>query len=262
MPEFLDPPRPSSFHRLNPLTKVLLATITAIDAVLLGGLVGPSVLIVLAVVLPALRAGVAVRLVRTTLLLSLPIGISVVVVNVFFFPGGQDVWLRVGPFTATREGLAFAVETLLRIAAISGAITLFYLTTRPSDLVMDLERRGVSARLGFVVGASVRLAPDLLQRARHVATAQRARGLETDGGIRARLRGVVPLVGPVLLGALAEVEERTLALESRGFGRPGRRTLLWAPADSGAQRLARWLLVLTIPMLVALRSAGLLGGLD
>lgn len=258
VPDYLQPPAPSAFHALNPLTKILLATVTAVDAVIIGGLVGPSLLIGFAVLLPAALAGIGPHLVRTTVLLSLPIAISILLVNVFFFPGGQDVLLRLGPVTATREGLAFAVETLLRIAAISGAITLFYLTTRPSDLVLDLERRGVSPRLGFVVNASVRMVPEMVERARSIAAAQRARGLDTEGGVRARARGIIPVVGPVILGAISEVEERTMALEARGFTRPGRRTLLWAPSDSTRQRLARWLLVLTIPALLMARAAGLL----
>lgn len=260
LPGYLDPPAPSQFHRLNPLTKILLAIVTAIDAIIIGGLVGPVVLIALAVLAPAAWAGVCLRLIRTALLLSLPIAVSVLLMNVFFFPGGQDVLLRIGPFTATREGLTFAVETLLRIAAISGSITLFYLTTRPSDLVLDLERRGVSARLGFVVDASVQVVPTMVGRAGSIAAAQRARGMDTEGGLRNRLRGIIPIVGPVVLGAISEVEARTMALEARGFGRPGRRTLLWAPVDTGIQRLARWLLVLTIPALIAARAAGLLVG--
>ena len=33
----------------------------------------------------------------------------------------------------------------------------------------------------------------------------------------------MPLIGPVLLGSLVDVRERTFALEARGFGaRPGR----------------------------------------
>jgi hypothetical protein len=49
-----------------------------------------------------------------------------------------------------------------------------------------------------------------------------------------------------------------MALESRGFTRPGRRTLLWHPADSRRQAMARWLLVAAVPLLVAARAAGLL----
>ena len=73
-------------------------------------------------------------------------------------------------------------------------------------------------------------------RAGQITAAQRARGLDTEG-IWRRVRGIVPIVGPVILASIAEVEERTMALEARGFTRPGRRTLLWAPPDSGLEAL-------------------------
>ena len=178
------------------------------------------------------------------------------VVNLFFYPAGQQVLFELGPIRATVEGLRFALETLARIGAISGAITLFYLTTPPGELVVDLERRGVSPRIAFVALASVQTIPAMVDRAVTITAAQRARGLDTEGSIWRRARGVLPLAGPVLLGSISEVEERSMALEARGFTRPGRRTLLWWPSDSGRQRLARWLLVLSIPLLFAARSAG------
>jgi len=225
----------------------------------LGGIIGPVVVVLLAVVLPALAAGVLRALVRTSLLLTLPIAISALLINLFFFPGGHQVLLRLGPITATAEGLWFALEILVRIMAISGAITLFYLTTRPQDLVVDLERRGVSARVAFVANASVQTVPAMVERAQQIAAAQRARGLDTEGSLRRRVRGVLPIVGPVILGSIAEVEERTLALEARGFTRPGKRTLLWWPSDSTRQRVVRWALVLALLVVVGARIAGQLG---
>ena len=216
-------------------------------------------LVLVAVVVPAVLSGILPRLVRTSLLVSLPIALSAVIVNVFFFPGGRDVILQLGPIAATREGLDFAVQILARIAAISGAITLFYLTTRPADLVVDLERRGISGRAAFVANASVQTVPRMVELAASIVAAQRARGLDTEGSLGRRLRGIVPIVGPVILGSIADVEERTMALEARGFTRPGRRTLLWAPPDRPAERVARWLLVLTLPLLVGARTAGWLG---
>ena len=230
---------------------------TAVDAVLLGGLWWPIALVVVAVVVPATVAGVLPRLARTALLLTLPIAISALLVNVFFFPGGRDVLLQIGPITATAEGLQFALEILARIFAISGAITLYYLTTRPAELVTDLERRGVSSRVAFVANASVQTVPGMVDRAAQITAAQRARGLDTEGSLLRRIRGVVPIVGPVILGSLGEVEERTMTLEARGFSRPGRRTLLWAPGDSAAQAVARWAILATLPLIVALRIAGL-----
>jgi len=224
--------------------------------VIVGGVLGPAILVLAAVVIPALVAGVMWRLLRTSLLLTLPIAISALLVNVFFFPGGRTELLRIGPIAATGEGLGFAIEILARILAISGAITLFYLTTRPAELVIDLERRGVSPRLAFVANASVQMVPAMVERANAITAAQRARGLDTEGSAWRRIRGIVPIVGPVILGSIAEVEERTMALEARGFTRPGRRTLLWTPRDSGWQRLARGLLVLALPLLAAARVAG------
>jgi energy-coupling factor transport system permease protein len=256
VPEFLGRPGPTGFHRLNPLTKATLATVTALAAVVLGGVLWPAVLVGVAVIVPAIAAGVVGRLVRTSLILSLPIAISAVLVNVFFFPGGETVLLRIGPITATAEGLAFALEILARIVAISGAITLFYLTTRPADLVVDLERRGVSPRVAFVANASVQTVPAMVERAGQITAAQRARGLDTEGSVWRRVRGILPIVGPVILGSIAEVEERTMALEARGFTRPGRRTLLWAPADTTAEAVIRWALVIGLAALIAARIAG------
>jgi energy-coupling factor transport system permease protein len=256
VPDFLGRPGPSAFHRLNPLTKAVLATVTAVAAVVLGGLVGPIILVSVAVVLPGVLAGVLPRLLRTALLLALPIAVSAFLVNLFFFPGGTTELLRIGPVVATAEGLAFALEILVRILAISGAVTLFYLTTRPADLVVDLERRGVSSRVGFVANASVQTVPAMVDRATQITAAQRARGLDTEGSVWRRVRGIVPIVGPVILGSIAEVEERTMALEARGFTRPGRRTLLWAPSDTGWERVARWALVLALLALIVVRVAG------
>jgi energy-coupling factor transport system permease protein len=231
--------------------------VTAIAAVVLGGLIGPLLLVAAAVILPALAAGVLGRLVRTALLLALPIALPAFLVNLFFFPGGQTVLLRIGPIVATAEGMGFALEILVRILAISGAVTLFYLTTRPADLVVDLERRGVSPRVGFVANASVQTVPAMVDRAAQITAAQRARGLDTEGSLWRRIRGVVPIVGPVILGSIAEVEERTMALEARGFTRPGRRTLLWSPPDSRIEALVRWALLLLLAGLIVVRITGI-----
>ena len=102
----------------------------------------------------------------------------------------------------------------------------------------------MSPRLAFVANASVQTVPAMAERAQAIVAAQRARGLDTEGSLVRRLRGIVPIVGPVVLGAIAEVEERSMTLEARAFSRPGRRSLLWSPPDAGWQRLLRWLLVI------------------
>src|SRR4029078_12920263 len=79
-----------------------------------------------------------------------------------------------------------------------------------------------------------------------IQASQRARGLDTEGSLRARVRGVATLPAPVILSSLTEVEERSSALEVRASGRPGRRHLLWRNPDSAAKLIARSALLLLL----------------
>jgi energy-coupling factor transport system permease protein len=204
-------------------------------------------------------AGVTRRLIRATLLLTIPIGISVILVSVFTRPG-ETVLFEIGPFDATLEGVDFAAQTLVRLVAISLSIGLFILTTEPRAFVLDLERRGVSPRFAFVAVATIEAVPNLVERAQVIAESQRSRGLDTEGSLLARLRGIIPLVGPAILSSLTDVEEKSLALESRAFSRPGRRHLLWAMGDRTWERVARWALLLGLVAVAVARIVGFAQG--
>jgi energy-coupling factor transport system permease protein len=254
------PPTPTAYHRLNPLTKATAAIAVTIAALVVGGYLAPLVLLA-AVLLPcAAAAGVLGRAIRRSLLVCAPIAVSVVLVSVLTRPGGTVLFV-LGPFDATLEGVDFAARFVLRFFVMAMALTIFGLTTEPRVLLADLERRGVSPRLAFAAAVVLEAIPALLEHGREVAAAQRARGLDTEGTIGARLRGLTALVGPVVLSTLHGVEERSLALEARGFGRPGRRDLLWAPEDRLRERMARVLLLGALLALAVARSGGFLDGL-
>ena len=226
----------------------------SVGAFVVGAYLGPAVVIITMLGFAGV-AGVVRQLVRASVLLSLPIVISVILVSVFTRPG-TTVLFTLGPFDATAEGVDFAAETILRLLAISLSIGLFILTTDPRAFVFDLERRGLPTRFAFVALATVEAVPTLVARAATIGESQRARGLDTEGSLRARLAGVLPLVGPALITSLTEVEERSLALESRAFSRPGRRHLLWSMPDSHRERAIRWLLVIILIAVIAARVTG------
>ncbi len=248
------PVTPSPYHRLNPLTKAVIATVGSIGAFVLGGYVGPIAIMALMLLL-AWRAGVLARLARVSLLLTLPIAISVVLVSVFT-RAGTTVIFQIGPFDATVEGVDFALQTLVRLFAISLSIGLFIMTTEPRAFVFDLERRGVPPRAAFIAVATIEAVPTLVERATMISESQRARGLDTEGSFLTRVRGLLPIVGPVIIGSLTDVEERSLALESRAFSRPGRRHLLWAMPDEAWERVLRWALFVLLVLAAVARITG------
>lgn len=221
----------------------------------LGGFVAPLILLGVAVVPGAASSGNLRRVLRSAALATLPLAIAVGVVQ--GLGGiGETMHFRVGPLEATAEGLTSAAQVSLRLFVMAAALALFGLTTPASELVADLERRGVSPRLAFAASAILGAVPALVDQARTVRDAQRARGLDIDGGPVARIRGLLPLAAPIVLGTLHGVEQRARALEARAFGRPGRRDPLWSPPDSGVQRVSRWALAADIVLLAVLVATG------
>jgi energy-coupling factor transport system permease protein len=247
--------RQSGFYRsLNPATKLALAALQVVAAFAIPGWLGPG--LVLAVVVATAAASRALHSLLFIALATLPLVGSIMVVNLFLLPGASDSIARIGPLAPTWSGLRFGLLTSTRLLAFSSAVALAYLTTPVDELLADLSRRGLGRRGVFVVGAAVQMVPRTLERVGEIMDAQRARGLDTEGSIWRRARGVVPLAAPTVFGALAEVEERTMALESRAFTAPGRQTLLRVPVDRSLDRLLRWLTLAGVVAIAALRLSG------
>lgn len=239
-------PPPDRWRSLDPLTRLVAAVTTMVAALALGGVACPLLLVAAAVVLPAAVARELAPVVRLSLVLALPLAMSVVVVNLLFSPG------------TLADGAGLAAAVVLRVLTMAGAAVLFYRTTSPADLVGSLQHHGLPARSTFVVHNAVAMIPRLAERATEVTAAQRARGFDSEGSWLRRGRGVVAIAAPTVLGAIAEVETRTLALETRGFTRPGRATVLRVPNDGAAQRLGRWAMVAGVMTLMLARVAGVL----
>jgi energy-coupling factor transport system permease protein len=213
---------------------------------------------VIAVVLTTAAAARVGRSLVPFGLAVIPLVASILLINTFLFPGATDVIARIGPLAPTWTGLAAALQATLRVAAFALSVAVFALTTPTDDLLSDLERRGLGRRGVFVIGAAIGMIPRMAERAREITDAQRARGLDTEGSRWRRVRGVVPLAGPMIIGALSEVEERTMALEARAFSAPGRRTPIRRLPDSGAERTLRWVAGVGSVALVAGSLAGIL----
>jgi energy-coupling factor transport system permease protein len=254
VPAYVQRPPEGAYRRLNPTTKLVIAVVEALTAFVLRGWTGLVVVLGLVIVTAAVaRIG---RAMLPFVLATIPLIASILLVNTFLYPGATDAIVRIGPLTPSWSGLEFATQAALRVVAFALSVAVFGLTTRPDDLVSDLERRGLGRRVGFVISATLRTVPRILQRAGEITEAQRARGMDTEGGIWRRVRGVLPLAGPLIFGALTDVEEQTMALEARAFSAPARRTVLRAFPDSPAQRALRWVLLVTLLLVVGLSISG------
>jgi energy-coupling factor transport system permease protein len=239
-------PGRSWLHRRNPLTKLLALLWLILAAFLLPSpaLVGLIALVALAAASTGLFPAV-VRSLRVPALLFA----SILIVNACFYPGAHDVLARLGPLAVTREGLGFGLTSAGRLLVAFSASVLFLFTTLADDMLEALVSRGVSHRIAFVVLSAVQMVPRLQARAGAILEAQQARGLDAGGSPIRRAGALVPLAGPLLLGSLIDVRERTFALEARAFGaRPGRTAYRLVPDPA----VDRWLRLAILAAMVGL----------
>ena len=103
---------------------------------------------------------------------------------------------------------------------------MFVLTTKPAELVEDLEQAGFSPKIGYVISSVFQIVPQMSGTMNTIMDAQRSRGLETEGNLITRAKSFLPLISPVVMSSLINTRERAIALEIRGFEAGQKKTCL------------------------------------
>ena len=158
-----------------------------------------------------------------------------------------------GPARITAEGLDFAGQRILLLAAVVLALLLFSFSVSVPDLVAALSARGVQGRFAFVLASTLTLLPAIAARARRIRQAQESRGLVVSGSLVSRARAFRLQAVPLVLSLIEDAGTRAAALEARGLSNTGPRTSYREVADSCLQQAARTVLVLAALAAVVLR---------
>lgn len=235
--------RQTKVHRLNPLTKLVYVLTCLLVGWLLPGVWSPYFVLLIGIVPVAIIAQVLPAVIKNTITAAIPFAISLLIVQGLFWTGGTVVQ-QIGPFSLKAEGIWFAIRGAGRIIlAVSGFLLLNY-TTRSDELMLALNQKGLPNSISYIVLSTFQVIPRFQHKANTILDAQRSRGLETEGSFLVRARALLPVVFPLLLSSIVDIEERAIALEVRAFGREGPKTSLLVLHDTTWQRVARWLLIL------------------
>ena len=203
---------------LNPLTSIVCGFTTWIIVL---GLNNPWVSAPVMIV--ALVVGTV-----TTLALSLPTGLSMLLIYV--------------PFAATyRDGLVTAGQLSLRFAALIAALLSALTAVRIPELVKALQTARIHHSISFILGSAIQFLPQAHDITRRMRDACRLTGRTPHPG---------NLVIPVLVQVLYHGGQRATAMTTMGLELPGRRTVLRPPPDSPVPKLVRILLPLAAITLV------------
>lgn len=114
-----------------------------------------------------------------------------------------------------------AIGMALRFQALLTASYLLFKSLTAEELGGAMRRLGVPYPFSFIVITAMRYVPLLGRRIHAIMEAQRSRGIDLRPRIR-NLRNLAALLVPLLLQSFRLAEDLALAMEARGFSRPGR----------------------------------------
>lgn len=240
-------------HRLNPMTKLVFAGCIILINFLGPGFWLPSLLFGLVLLPLSWWAGLFAPFVQMTGRIIGPLALFLFIIHGLFNPAGRTELLSLGAVSVKWEGLEFAYLVTTRALTMIGASLLLVFTTHPGTLMIALAQRGVPASITYIIGSTLQIIPLMQAKVAAIMAAQRSRGLETEGRLITRAKALLPLLTPLVLGALVDVEERAIALEARAFNAKRPKTSLIEIPDSSVEHWLRLGLVALTLLVIGTR---------
>ena len=179
-------------------------------------------------------AGIRFADVRRNWTAALTLLTIVVLVNTVL-TGNRLEGVAIHPFFAipiigtvvSAESIAYASSQWMRYVAMVAVGFPVAFCVAPADFGATFARLGVPEKFAVGVDLTFRFLPSLAADYQQTIDAQRIRGHDpaAKGGPIARLRGIVPILTPLTVNAIAGAEDTIDAMDLRAFG-TGKRTWL------------------------------------
>lgn len=247
-------------HRLTPRSKLVLATTLSIAAFVFTAPV--AVGIVLATAFGSLAWAGGLRNLRRVWFIIVALFVVGFVVWPTFTPALGPTVIDTSIVSLSRYEIRLALGRSFRIVSFIIIGLAFVSSTSNEEIVQGLRSIGLPYAFCFAIGTALRLFPTFLGAADTVRQAQEARGLDlSSANPIERIRGYVPLLVPVFVNAVRQVNDQSMALEARGFDTRRDRTFYGKQSFSARDWVATVLAVVSIVGILLLRYAFRIGTL-
>lgn len=241
-------------HKIDSITKILYIIVSiAIPIIIPDRIVALSVLLVS---IALLLIGKVLKKVIPLISFSMIVLLSIIIIQGLFKAGNKTPLFHVGNITFYKEGLLYALGICIRVINILCAFAILVLTTKPSELIESLVRRGLSPKIGYVLTSVLQIIPQMTGTMETITDAQRSRGMETEGKLMVRIKAFFPLIGPVVMNSLISTRERSMALEVRAFNSRAKKTFLNEETDAKYNLFIKIVIILLLILAVVWRIMG------
>ena len=248
-------------HRLDPRTKLIAVLLYIVALFQAKGWVGYA-----AVLLASLGCMALSKLKPKVIFKGLKPMIFIIaltaLLNIFYTDGTPIIpgWI------ITWEGIARAVQMVLRIVLLIGGASPVIYTTSPIALTDGLELLMSPLKvikvpvheMTIMMSMALRFIPTLIEETDKIMSAQKARGADFEtGSLVSRAKALLPILVPLFVSAFRRADELAIAMESRcyhgGEGRTRMKQMKFAELDYVALTVS----VLFLAGIIVLRKFGL-----
>lgn len=231
-------------HKIDSITKILYIIVAiAIPIIIPSKILALSVLIISVALL---SIGKVLKKVIPLVSFSMIVLLSIIIIQGLFKAGNKTPLFHIGNITFYKEGLFYALGICIRVINILCAFAILVLTTKPSELIESLVRRGLSPKIGYVLTSVLQIIPQMTGTMETITDAQRSRGMETEGKLIVRIKAFFPLIGPVVMNSLINTRERSMALEVRAFNSKTKKTFLNEETNASYNLVIKIILILLL----------------
>ncbi len=225
----------SPIHRLDPRTKIILATLFIIAVFVAVNPVSFLLLTVLTLVLIAISR-ISFKVILKSIKPIVFILLFTALINIFMTKGEGTPLLSFWIINIYEEGIARAVMMALRvIILIVGTSILLTYTTSPisltdglESLLYPLKKINVPVHtFAMMMSIALRFIPTLVEETEKIMNAQKSRGADfTSGSLVQRAKALIPLLVPLFVSSFKRAEELATAMECRCYRGDKNRTKL------------------------------------
>jgi energy-coupling factor transport system permease protein len=232
-------------HRLNPVVKLLLIACFWLIAFISFNLVILLFMTAISLSLWAVARMPLKGFGRLAVLLSLVFVVFCLVNGFMYYAGETPLFTLFGKWDYTLEGLIFGLTISSKVLAVVSVVPLLTMTTPLARFMAALSRVKLPYKFIFILGTAIRLTPLVDETYHDILDAQKLRGHDISKmNVFMKIKeGYLPVFVPLILSLLRRASDLDVAIESRGFGAPVKRTSV---EDLSMKRLDWIAAVLTV----------------
>ena len=228
-------PGKSAIHKLDPRTKIILATLFIVAVFLANNPISFAFLLIVTVAL-ILISKISVKVILKSIKPIVFIILFTAIINIFVTKGEGAPLLSWWVIEIYTEGIARAVMMAMRvILLIVGTSILLTYTTSPISLTDGIESLLKPLKLikvpvhvfAMMMTIALRFIPTLVEETEKIMNAQKSRGADfTQGNIIKRAKALIPILIPLFVSSFKRAEELATAMECRCYRGDVNRTKL------------------------------------